>query len=442
MEGGAFVWRAQRRRKRRPRTRDQGTLRVPAARYRPRPRLCRRAWRHFRAIRHGFGSILHDAAVNENSALFLDIDGTLLDLARTPDAVVVPAELHAALDTAARANCAARWPLSAAARWPPSTGCSRRSSRPPSAAMAREMRGADGTRAGAGAAAVRIRCAACFRKLAEDHPGVLLEDKIYALALHYRLAPEARPVLMAAMEKHARAVRGGESRHPAWQGGDRGPAGRRRQGRRRARAGRARSLSPAAASCSAATTPPTWTCFASCPNWAGAAFRWAGIFPASSMSSPIAPRGAAMAGAAGRSRAWRHDALTRPLDLAVIGNGRIAALVDTRAPAGVVVLSPLRQRSGVLPPDRGRRGKRLLRCACWTGRVASRVALCAQHRHRRHPADGGRRRPGAHHRFRAALPQFRPHAAPAATDAHHRAGGGPAAHHHPGAAHPASTASR
>src|ERR1700744_2126315 len=35
--------------------------------------------------------------VNGNTALFLDIDGTLLDLARTPDAVVVPDDLHAAL---------------------------------------------------------------------------------------------------------------------------------------------------------------------------------------------------------------------------------------------------------------------------------------------------------------------------------------------------------
>ena len=38
----------------------------------------------------------HDAACQDNSALFLDIDGTLLDLARTPDAVVVPDDLRAA----------------------------------------------------------------------------------------------------------------------------------------------------------------------------------------------------------------------------------------------------------------------------------------------------------------------------------------------------------
>jgi trehalose 6-phosphate phosphatase len=32
----------------------------------------------------------------------------------------------------------------------------------------------------------------------------LLEDKRCAVALHYRLAPEAQPVLVSAMEKHAR----------------------------------------------------------------------------------------------------------------------------------------------------------------------------------------------------------------------------------------------
>ena len=36
-------------------------------------------------------------AVTANTALFLDIDGTLLDLARTPDCVKVPRELLRAL---------------------------------------------------------------------------------------------------------------------------------------------------------------------------------------------------------------------------------------------------------------------------------------------------------------------------------------------------------
>src|SRR5258705_7958002 len=38
------------------------------------------------------------AAVTANTALFLDIDGTLLDLARTPDRVKVPRDLLRALE--------------------------------------------------------------------------------------------------------------------------------------------------------------------------------------------------------------------------------------------------------------------------------------------------------------------------------------------------------
>jgi trehalose 6-phosphate phosphatase len=43
-----------------------------------------------------------------------------------------------------------------------------------------------------------------FMGLADNIPGLLLEDKRSAFALHYRLAPEARPVLTSAMEKHAK----------------------------------------------------------------------------------------------------------------------------------------------------------------------------------------------------------------------------------------------
>jgi trehalose 6-phosphate phosphatase len=139
--------------------------------------------------------------VNGSSALFLDIDGTLLDLARTPDAVVVPNELHRALARlheelqGALAFVSGRSllgidrlfaPLRAAA-----IGC-----------HGAEVRGADGkVRALCGPMGDSVR--ALFHDLAESHPGVLLEDKLFALALHYRLAPEARPHLMAALERHA-----------------------------------------------------------------------------------------------------------------------------------------------------------------------------------------------------------------------------------------------
>jgi trehalose 6-phosphate phosphatase len=139
--------------------------------------------------------------VGKNSALFLDIDGTLLDMARTPDAVIVPAELQSALVRlydaldGALAFVSGRSlggidrlfaPLRTAA-----IGC-----------HGAEVRGFDGNvRALTDPIADPVR--AIFRNLTESHPGTVLEDKIYTLALHYRLAPEARSALEAAMKKHA-----------------------------------------------------------------------------------------------------------------------------------------------------------------------------------------------------------------------------------------------
>ena len=137
--------------------------------------------------------------VNGNSALFLDIDGTLLDIARTPDAVIVPGELKASLQKlhdelrGALAFVSGRSlaaldqlfaPLSTAA-----IGC-----------HGVEVRGDDG-KVRALAPPIPDSVRKLFRGLAESHPGVLLEDKTYVLSLHYRLAPEARPHLEAALEK-------------------------------------------------------------------------------------------------------------------------------------------------------------------------------------------------------------------------------------------------
>jgi trehalose 6-phosphate phosphatase len=64
------------------------------------------------------------------------------------------------------------------------------------------MRGADGTVSRTPALPEPVR--EVFKELAGNIPGLLLEDKSCALALHYRLAPEARSVLTSAMENHAR----------------------------------------------------------------------------------------------------------------------------------------------------------------------------------------------------------------------------------------------
>ena len=138
--------------------------------------------------------------VKKNSALFLDIDGTLLDMARTPDAVIVPTdlqlslvrlydELEGALAFVSGRSLTAIDRLFAPLRTA-AIGC-----------HGAEVRGTDGNiRALAEPIADPVR--AIFRGLAESHPGTILEDKIYALALHYRLAPEAKRALEAAMKRH------------------------------------------------------------------------------------------------------------------------------------------------------------------------------------------------------------------------------------------------
>src|SRR5471032_3085189 len=139
--------------------------------------------------------------VNGNTALFLDIDGTLLDLARTPDAVVVPADLRLALVKlhdelrGALAFVSGR-PLIAIDRlFAPlrtaAIGC-----------HGAEVRGHDG-RVQTLARPISDSVRALFADLARARPGVLLEEKVFGLALHYRLAPEAKPGLRAALQEHA-----------------------------------------------------------------------------------------------------------------------------------------------------------------------------------------------------------------------------------------------
>jgi trehalose 6-phosphate phosphatase len=139
--------------------------------------------------------------VSENTALFLDIDGTLLDLARTPDRVKVPHELPRTLENLSHRLSGALAFVSG--RSLDSIDRLFAPFRPAAiGAHGGEIRGADGrvTRSSPLPDSVRD----VFVGLAGAIPGLLLEDKKCALALHYRLAPEARPVLTSAMEKHAK----------------------------------------------------------------------------------------------------------------------------------------------------------------------------------------------------------------------------------------------
>lgn len=124
-------------------------------------------------------------------ALFLDVDGTLLDFARHPDEVEVAAHLHDDLArlrvrlggavallsgrSLAQLDALFEWRDAAAA------GLHGAELRMPGGEV--HFTGDKDSFAG-----VRARAAA----LVDQAPGLVLEDKIRALALHYRHAPQAR----------------------------------------------------------------------------------------------------------------------------------------------------------------------------------------------------------------------------------------------------------
>lgn len=167
--------------------------------------------------------------VSDNTALLLDIDGTLLDLARTPDQVKVPGELVHALENLARRLSGALAFVSG--RSLDSIDRLFGPFRPAAiGAHGGEMRAADGRISRNSPLPDAVR--QVFAGLADNIPGLLLEDKESALALHYRLAPEARPVLSSAMEKHAKLfetekihiLHGKAVIEARWQGVDKGTA--------------------------------------------------------------------------------------------------------------------------------------------------------------------------------------------------------------------------
>jgi trehalose 6-phosphate phosphatase len=141
-------------------------------------------------------------------ALFLDIDGTLLEIAQTPRSVIVDPELKELLTAlATRTNGAValvsgRRIAEMDALFLPLTlsaaglhGFERRSAsgshhlcRLPTTAALEEARRA-------------------MLEFANRHSGVLVEDKCFALAMHYRLAPDLQQQVAAAMTRIAAQVR-------------------------------------------------------------------------------------------------------------------------------------------------------------------------------------------------------------------------------------------
>jgi trehalose 6-phosphate phosphatase len=138
--------------------------------------------------------------LNPNSALFLDIDGTLIDLAATPQAVQVPPELPSVLRRTqgvlggALAILSGRKLADIDGLLGPGLPCA--------AEHGVILRGPDGV-----ITQTVKRPAAYHRWLkvlqaeTEEMPGVLIEEKQFSLVVHYRRAPQFEPELSQVVDR-------------------------------------------------------------------------------------------------------------------------------------------------------------------------------------------------------------------------------------------------
>jgi trehalose 6-phosphate phosphatase len=153
--------------------------------------------------------LLRGASIHERDvALFLDVDGTLLEIAATPDSVKVPAALRNTLQLAAAREEGALALISGR--------CIGELDRlfapyvfPASGQHGLERRDAQGRFMKPKIDTTLL--AQARRELVDfqrDHTGLLIEDKGTALAMHYRLAPRLEPIVRAKMEALAKPLEG------------------------------------------------------------------------------------------------------------------------------------------------------------------------------------------------------------------------------------------
>ena len=138
-------------------------------------------------------------------AVFLDIDGCLLDLAPTPDEIVVPPDLPGAIERlrmklgGALALVTGRGLAYADALFDPFPF-------PIAGLHGAEIRGTDGKMIHADAPPAFAHLKAILAEEAKAMPGVLIEDKGAAVAAHYRLAPQYELMLGERMRAFAEAA--------------------------------------------------------------------------------------------------------------------------------------------------------------------------------------------------------------------------------------------
>lgn len=134
------------------------------------------------------------------TALFLDLDGTLIDIAPTPDGVTVPEGLAQLLDQLTRRLGGALAILTGR----PIEDIDRLLA--PLAPVVAGVHGAELRSVPRGevasrAAPIEAEIVRAVRRVIDEHPGALLETKRASIAVHYRLAPLLASPLAAALTR-------------------------------------------------------------------------------------------------------------------------------------------------------------------------------------------------------------------------------------------------
>ena len=145
---------------------------------------------------------LGDLAITSETALVLDFDGTLADLADDPDTVRLVPETERALTRLTRR-------LDGAVAIVSGRDIADLARRTPKVLWRCGGHGSDiwppGPAPATRAAALPPDLLSALETLAADHAGVRLEPKAHGVAVHYRAAPEAGPACWAAVERLGQA---------------------------------------------------------------------------------------------------------------------------------------------------------------------------------------------------------------------------------------------
>ena len=125
----------------------------------------------------------------DGAALFLDFDGTLVELAETPDAIQVAPTLGALLRRLGkrldgRLALVSGRAIADLERYLECSGLA------VSGSHGLELRLRDGSRIALGARYELTEARECVARLAEETPGLLVESKPFGVALHFRQAPQ------------------------------------------------------------------------------------------------------------------------------------------------------------------------------------------------------------------------------------------------------------